>query len=113
MTHHSRKSGQFSRLRGVAVLAALALTGSAVVPPTAAQAQPAGATNAVVIWNIHAQTAIYEVARQSPTTTTRSFAMVQGAVYDAVNAIAGAQYEPYLVARSAAGSGSARPRPRP
>lgn len=78
--------------------AALALAVPAVAaPPAAAQAQPP-APNAVITWNIHAQTAIYEVARQSPTTTARSFAMVQGAVYDAVNAVAGTPYEPYLVA---------------
>ncbi|MGN9911193.1 vanadium-dependent haloperoxidase [Phytohabitans sp. LJ34] len=89
----------FSRSRAVAVVAALALAGPAVAaPPAAAQAGPAAAPNAVITWNVHAQTAIYEVARQSPTATARSFAMVQGAVYDAVNAIAGTPYEPYLVA---------------
>jgi hypothetical protein len=83
----------------VAVLTTLALTVPAVaVVPIAAQAEPAAVPNAVITWNIHAQTAIYEVARQAPTTTTRSFAMVQGAVYDAVNAIAGTPYEPYLIA---------------
>jgi len=71
---------------------------TAVLAPTPASAQPAAPSNAVLTWNIHAQTAIYEVARQSPTAGTRSFAMVQGAVYDAVNAIAGTPYEPYLIA---------------
>ncbi|MFI0454049.1 vanadium-dependent haloperoxidase [Actinomadura sp. 6N118] len=66
----------------------------------AAQAQPAAnpQSNAVITWNIHAETAIYEVARQSPTASARSFAIVQGAVYDAVNAIAGTPYKPYLIA---------------
>ena len=98
-----RKSGQFRRLRGVAVMTALvmtalALTGPVAFTPAAAQAETATIPNAVITWNTHAQTAIYEVARQSPTATTRSFAMVQGAVYDAVNAIAGTPYEPYLIA---------------
>lgn len=80
------------------MLAALALTGTAVPTPAAAQAGTTPAGNAVITWNAHAQTAIYEVARQSPNVTGRSFAMVQGAVYDAVNAIAGTPYEPYLIA---------------
>lgn len=81
-----------------AVTAAFVLLSPAVFASGAAQAGPAGAVNPVVTWNSYAQTAIYEVARQSPTTTARSFAMVQGAVYDAVNAVAGAPYRPYLVA---------------
>jgi hypothetical protein len=98
MAHRVRQPGQFRILRGVAVATALALTVSMASTPAAAQAPPAAAPNAVITWNTHAQTAIYEVARQSPTATSRSFAMVQGAVYDAVNAIAGTPYEPYLVA---------------
>ncbi|MBO3738622.1 vanadium-dependent haloperoxidase [Actinoplanes flavus] len=91
MAHRVR----FGRLLGAAVVAALGLT---TLTPTAASARPAAPPNAVLTWNIHAQTAIFEVARQSPTAGARSFAMVQGAVYDAVNAIAGTPYEPYLVA---------------
>jgi PAP2 superfamily len=107
-----RKSGQFRRLRGVAVMTALVMTALALTvpvafpPAAAAQAQPAAIPNAVITWNTHAQTAIYEMARQSPTTTSRSFAMVQGAVYDAVNAIAGTPYEPYLIAPHATPSDS-------
>lgn len=106
-----RKSGQFRRLRGVAVMTALVMTALALtVPvafaPAAAHAETAAIPNAVIIWNTHAQTAIYEVARQSPTATSRSFAMVQGAVYDAVNAIAGTPYEPYLIAPHARPSDS-------
>jgi hypothetical protein len=91
MAHRVR----FRTMLGAAVVAALGLT---VLPSTTASAQPATPPNAVLTWNIHAQTTIYEVGRQSPTAGTRSFAMVQGAVYDAANAIAGAPYEPYLVA---------------
>ncbi|XVV08246.1 vanadium-dependent haloperoxidase [Actinoplanes sp. CA-131856] len=68
-----------------------------LTPAPVATAAPARA-NAVVTWNAHAQTAIYEVARQAPYVAPRSFAMVHGAVYDAVNAIAGTPYEPYLIA---------------
>jgi hypothetical protein len=93
-----RNSGRLRRLGGVAVMTALALTVPAALTPAVAQARPAAAPNAVITWHIHAQTAIFEVARQPPTTTARSFAIVQGAVYDAVNAIAGTPYEPYLIA---------------
>jgi hypothetical protein len=78
-------------------MTALALTVPAAFTPAAAQAGAAAAPNAVITWNIRAQTAIYEVGRESPTATARSFAMVQGAVYDAVNAIAGTPYDPYLI----------------
>ncbi len=80
-----------------AMLAAgiLAVTGAAVVP---SPARGAGGPNAVVAWNTHAQNAVFEVARQAPHVAPRSFAMVQGAVYDAANAIAGTPYEPYLTA---------------
>ncbi|MFI7546735.1 vanadium-dependent haloperoxidase [Actinoplanes sp. NPDC049599] len=86
------------RSRAVAVLAVVTLAGPAVPTPAAAQAGDTPAVNAVIVWNSHAQTAIYEVARQAPNVTGRSFAMVQGAVYDAVNAIAGQPYQPYLIA---------------
>jgi hypothetical protein len=81
------------RSLALAVLAALAVT-----VPAPALATPPARPNAVITWNVHAQQAIFDTARQSPTAGTRSFAMVQGAVYDAVNAIAGSPYEPYLVA---------------
>jgi hypothetical protein len=64
---------------------------------------PTTAANSVVTWNVNAQTAIWDVGRENPWVQARSFAMVQGAVYDAVNAIAGAPYEPYLVAPAATG----------
>ncbi|BCJ50739.1 hypothetical protein Asp14428_22140 [Actinoplanes sp. NBRC 14428] len=60
-----------------AVVAALALALPAVFTPAAAHAGYAG-PNAVVTWNTYAQDAIYEVARQPPYVTARSFAMVQG-----------------------------------
>ncbi|XVU23967.1 vanadium-dependent haloperoxidase [Actinoplanes sp. CA-054009] len=87
------------RLRGFLGAAAVAVLGLTVLTPGASPA--AGRSDAVLAWNVHAQTAIYEVGRQSPTAGVRSFAMVQGAVYDAVNAIAGTPYEPYLVAPAA------------
>jgi hypothetical protein len=69
---------------GVAVSA----TGMALALPALAQA------DAVTDWNIYANTAIFS---NGPTahSAALSTAMVQGAVYDAVNAIAGG-YQPYL-----------------
>jgi hypothetical protein len=85
----------YRRLPAVTATVALAL--STALVPSAARAAPQD-PNAVVVWNVNAQNEIYEVARQSPATAARSFAMVQGAVYDAVNAIAGEPYQPYLTA---------------
>lgn len=77
---------------------ALALALTTVFAPGAAQAGGTGGADTVVLWNSYAQDNIYESARQAPYVSSRSFAMVQGAVYDAVNAIAGAPYQPYLIA---------------
>jgi hypothetical protein len=60
-----------------------------------ARSEPAG--NAAIEWNAIASTAIMSTAGQPPHAAVLSLAMVQGAVYDAVNAIDGG-YEPYLVA---------------
>jgi hypothetical protein len=64
-------------------------------------ASAASAPNSVIIWDSNAQTAIWDVARQQPNDQGRSFAVVHGAIYDAVNAIAGTPYQPYLVAPAA------------
>jgi hypothetical protein len=61
-------------------------------------AQPA--TNEAIEWNAIASTAIMTTAAQPPHAAVISMAMVQGAVYDAVNAIDGG-YQPYLVKPSA------------
>ncbi|MEX5637462.1 vanadium-dependent haloperoxidase [Parafrankia sp. FMc2] len=59
--------------------------------------------NAVVVWDRNAQTAIWDVAGQQPQVQARSFAMVHGAIYDAVNAISGRPYQPYLSAPRTSG----------
>jgi hypothetical protein len=79
------------------LLAAVSPIGAA----PAANATPA--TNAVITWDLHAQTAIWDVGQQLPWVQQRSFAMVSAAVYDAVNAIAGTPYQPYLGAPRATG----------
>jgi hypothetical protein len=98
MTHH--------HIRGVAVAATLALTSLTFAPASAADNTPSS-VNAVVVWDINAQTAIWDVAQQQPPQVAgRGFTMVSGAMYDAVNAIAGTPYEPYLVAPRANGTES-------
>ena len=52
--------------------------------------------DAVTDWNAIASTAIVTTAGQPPPVSALSFAMVQGAVYDAVNAI-DRGHQPYLV----------------
>lgn len=96
------------------VLGLAAAAGGTLVAPL--PALPAGArtaasragttTNPVVTWDENAQTAIWDVAVQQPNEQVRSFAMVSGAVYDAVNAIAGMPYEPYLLRPSRRRGGS-------
>src|SRR5437870_11469576 len=56
---------------------------------------PVARADAVTDWNLIASTAIVTTAGQPPPVSALSFAMVQGAVYDAVNAI-DRGYQPYL-----------------
>jgi hypothetical protein len=68
-----------------------ALAGSVVAPTliSTVGAETAPAENAVLAWNEIATNSIVVTAEQPPHASTISFAMVQGAVYDAVNAIDG------------------------
>src|SRR6266536_5871016 len=74
------------------LLGALALI--ALASPTVMRA------DAVTDWNAIASNSIVTTAGQPPPVSALSFAMVQGAVYDAVNAI-DRGYQPYLVQPSA------------
>src|SRR5437899_5869962 len=56
---------------------------------------PIACADAVTDWNLIASTAIVTTAGQPPPVSALSFAMVQGAVYDAVNAI-DRGHQPYL-----------------
>src|SRR5215210_6463165 len=70
---------------------------AAVVVALAALAAPAvGAADTVTQWNQNAATALYVAAAQPPNVSVLHMAMVQGAVYDAVNAIDGG-HEGYLL----------------
>src|SRR5687768_303731 len=90
----------------VALAAALALASPLLISGAGAPASAAPTPNAVVTWDALAQESIWDVARQSPNAQGRSFAIVHGAVYDAVNAIAGKPYQPYLGAPAATGTES-------
>ena len=89
------------------VLRAAAAAPFALIPAGTHRAAAAPATgNAVLTWDLNAQASIWDVAREQPQVQARSFAMVHGAVYDAVNAIAGVRYQPYLLAPRARGTES-------
>jgi hypothetical protein len=79
---------QFKKIRILLLLIVPALV--TLVSPTVAHA------NAVTDWNEIASNAIVVTAGQPPPASALSFAMVQGAVYDAVNAI-DRGHQPYLV----------------
>jgi hypothetical protein len=71
----------------------------AAIAAVAALAAPAVArADAVTSWNAIASDAIVVRAAQPGPAPALSFAMVQGAVYDAVNAIDQVRHQPYLVA---------------
>jgi hypothetical protein len=84
---------------GAVVAGAPALSGMT----SAYASDPVSSVNSVIVWDQNAQTAIWDYAQQQPQVQARSFAMVHGAVYDAVNAIAGKPYQPYLSAPAANG----------
>src|SRR5438477_7643299 len=78
---------QFKKIQILPLIMVLALV--ALVSPAVARA------DAVTDWNLIASNAIVVTAAQPPPVSALSFAMVQGAVYDAVNAI-DRGYQPYL-----------------
>ena len=88
--------------RRLAVAALLAVVSPIAIASTAA-ATTSTTTNAVITWDRNAQTAIWDVGQQLPWEQSRSFAMVSGAAYDAVNAILGTPYQPLLAAPPATG----------
>jgi hypothetical protein len=79
---------QFKRIQILPLIMALALV--ALVSPAVARA------DAVTDWNLIASNSIVVTAAQPPPVSVLHFAMVHGAVYDAVNAI-DRGHQPYLV----------------
>ena len=110
-----RPTGRARRL--LAGLALLALVGAIGLVP-AASVTAAEPTNMVLVWNANAVAVISQTATppitdpptppglgQGPPLAALHVAMVQGAIYDAVNAIEGG-YEPYLGGLSAPSTAS-------
>lgn len=91
LRHHA------SRWSGIA--AGVAATVALCAPGTAS-------ANPVIEWNARAETAVIDVAGHPIGEAGIDFAMVHGAIYDAVNAIDGTPYEPYLAAPPADPSAS-------
>jgi PAP2 superfamily len=87
-----------SHRRTLTVAAMLAFASALALARPVAYGSSPGSADSVITWDRNAQAAIWDVAGQQPRVQGRSFAMVHGAIYDAVNAIAGTPYQPYLVA---------------
>jgi hypothetical protein len=86
------------------VLAALLLAGSLTAPARGGTASHSGSTStdALLTWNEITLTTLVSLpgtAGGAPAAAPIHVAMVQGAVFDAVNAIAPRRYEPYLLKR--------------
>jgi hypothetical protein len=95
------RPGLHKRTLGTLVLTALGALVATVLGAAPAVAQPEE-SDAVLVWNLHATDALINAptastpgAGQPPPVSQLHLAMVQGAVYDAVNAIVGG-YDPYL-----------------
>src|SRR6476646_746759 len=85
-----RRRGDHMRFKPVAAFTAAVL--AAFAAPSVARA------DAVTDWNVITSNSIVTTAAQPPAVAALSFAIVQGAVYDAVNAIDQQGHRPYLVA---------------
>ena len=96
------RQGQHKRARGTLVLTAVGALVATLIGAAPAAAQPVH-SDAVRLWNLYASDALINGtgavptpgAGQAPPVSQLHLAMVQGAVYDAVNAIVGG-YQPYL-----------------
>jgi hypothetical protein len=93
-----------TRSAAAAIVTLAAMVGSIATPIAQRAVAATPPADVVVEWNANAQAAIIGTAGQGPTVAYLHFAMVQGAVYDAVNAIEGG-YEPYLGAPEMADPG--------
>lgn len=93
-------ASRFRRIGSVVALATLFGALGIQAPPAAADPIP----NQVIAWNDIAYREIITLKGQPPPVSLLNFAIVQAAVYDAVNAIEGG-YEPYRGAPSVADDG--------
>ena len=97
-----KRTSEHPRRGAGVVLAVAALCAALAMPmiPTAGAVVETASADMVIEWHGNAMTAVFTNARQGPTVAVLSLAIVQGAVYDAVNAIEGG-YQPYLAAPAA------------
>ena len=86
------------RVRIAGLLAVIMTIG--VMPTASAAAAQVEVPDQVLAWNLHAYNELIVVKGQAPPIAVMHFAMVHGAIYDAVNAIDGG-FEPYLGAPEA------------
>ena len=105
MNSSQQKSAARRWLAIVSIFALVVVTAAIPIVSASASTSTLEPADAVIAWNVNATTAIVTVAKQPPASAILSYAMVQGAVYDAVNAISGG-YQPYLVQPAADGSES-------
>src|SRR6185312_5234477 len=98
------RSGHALIRRFLTMLAAVLVIAGLSVPATALASEP---TNMVLVWNANAVSVVSSPAtatpvglEQAPPLSALSVAMVQGAIYDAVNAI-DKGHQPYLQGLSA------------
>jgi hypothetical protein len=94
------------RRRKLATVVGVTVLMAALAVPTSLPASAADAPDQVLAWNQHAYDELIlgaPASWKSPVVSALHLAMVHGAIYDAVNAIAGG-YEPYLVAPATADS---------
>ena len=92
------------RWRGLGVLAAVAVLVAAAVGVFGASAAPPTQSDATAVtaWNSFAVTTLVNLpgpAGGAPPASQINMGMVQGAVYDAVNAITPKHHRPYLLTR--------------
>ena len=81
--------------RGTAVAVATVVFTTVLALPTIGSAVPPSARDQVFAWNQHTYNELIVVGGQPPPVSILNFAMVHGAMYDAVNAI-DRRHEPYL-----------------
>ena len=98
------RNGNRRRSAAAAIVTLAAMVGAIATPIAQRAVAATPPADVVVEWNANAQAAIVGTAGQGPTVAYLHFAMVQGAVYDAVNAIEGG-HEPYLGAPEMADPG--------
>lgn len=99
-----RRGIMLRKRRGAAMAVAIVVLTAVLALPTSGSVAAQSVPDQVLAWNQHAYDELIvgtPATWKSPVVSALHLAMVHGAIYDAVNAIAGG-YEPYLVAPATA-----------